>query len=68
MFWLQLGVLILINLVVLGMLVIPVPNPQHGHAGEGAYDVWRLIDEVEAEREAECTGRHCLRSPPEPPP
>jgi hypothetical protein len=47
-----------------------VPNPQHGHAGEGAYDVWRLIDEVEAERAAEHTGPHRLRPLPDdaPPP
>jgi hypothetical protein len=68
MFWLQLGTLVLINLVILGMLFIPVPNPQHGHAGGGAYDAWRLIDEIEAEREAEYTGRRLRPAPDADPP
>ncbi|MER7011981.1 hypothetical protein ABT324_11185 [Saccharopolyspora sp. NPDC000359] len=42
------------------MLLLPSSHRQHGHAGEGSYDVWRLIGEVEAERAAEPTGRHRL--------
>ncbi|RKT82067.1 hypothetical protein SAMN05421805_1374 [Saccharopolyspora antimicrobica] len=46
-------------------------RPQHAGAGEGATNVWQLIEHVEAEaRRAEPTGRHHLREPdvPEPPP
>ncbi|WP_190823387.1 hypothetical protein [Saccharopolyspora pogona] len=46
------------------MLFIPASNPQHGDAGEDAYAVWQLIDDIEAERDAEYTGRHRLRAPP----
>lgn len=45
-------------------------RPQHAGAGEGATNVWQLIEHVEAEaRRSEPTGRHHLREPaPEPPP
>ncbi|MDA3627555.1 hypothetical protein OU415_19080 [Saccharopolyspora sp. WRP15-2] len=44
--------------------------PQHAGAGEGATNVWQLIEHVESEaRRADSTGRHHLREPsPEPPP
>ncbi|MDA3624203.1 hypothetical protein OU415_02075 [Saccharopolyspora sp. WRP15-2] len=61
MFWLQLGTLVAINLVIWGMLLLPSSHRQHGDAGEGSYDVWRLIGDVEAERAAEYAGRHRLR-------
>ncbi|MER6991980.1 hypothetical protein ABT337_31820 [Saccharopolyspora hirsuta] len=44
--------------------------PQHAGAGEGATNVWQLIEHVEAEsRRDQPTGRHRLREPdtPEPP-
>ncbi|TDD34540.1 hypothetical protein [Saccharopolyspora elongata] len=65
MFWLQLGTLIAFNVVIFAMLFIPVSNPQHGDADDDAYGVWQLIHDIEAEREAEYTGRHRLRAPPE---
>ncbi|MCI2422720.1 hypothetical protein MOQ72_35375 [Saccharopolyspora sp. K220] len=66
MFWLQLGTLIAINVVIFAMLLIPSPNPhQHSGGGEETYDVWQLIDDVEAQREAEYTGRHRLQQPPD---
>ncbi|MEV6229118.1 hypothetical protein AB0L88_14725 [Saccharopolyspora shandongensis] len=65
MFWLQLGTLIAFNVVIFAMLFIPASNPQHADASEDAYGVWQLIDDIEAEREAEYAGRHRLRTPPE---
>ncbi|MFI0464268.1 hypothetical protein ACH347_09335 [Saccharopolyspora sp. 5N102] len=65
MFWLQLGTLIAFNVVIFAMLFIPVSNPQHRDADDDAYGVWQLIHDIEAEREAEYTGRHRLRAPPE---
>lgn len=42
--------------------------PQHAGAGEGATNVWQLIDHVEAEatRNATPTGKHHLRDSREP--
>jgi hypothetical protein len=62
MFWLQVSTLVLINLLIFSMLVIRVPRVQHSGSGDGALNVWQLIDQVEAERqrEAESTGRHRL--------
>ncbi|MGI8311549.1 hypothetical protein [Saccharopolyspora hattusasensis] len=42
--------------------------PQHTGAGEGATNVWQLIEHVEAEatRNATPTGKHHLREPREP--
>ncbi|MFI0464815.1 hypothetical protein ACH347_12100 [Saccharopolyspora sp. 5N102] len=46
------------------MLLVRAPRAQHAGAGDGALNVWQLIEEVEAERqrEAESTGRHCLNT------
>jgi hypothetical protein len=62
MFWLQVSTLVLVNALIASMLLIRTPRAQHGGAGEGALNVWQLIEEVEAERqrEAESTGRHHL--------
>ncbi|MER6994066.1 hypothetical protein ABT337_24430 [Saccharopolyspora hirsuta] len=68
MFWLQLGTLVAINVIIFAMLLLPSSHRQHGNAGEGAYDVWRLIGDVEAERATEYTGRHRLRERPGRPP
>ncbi|MGP4021569.1 hypothetical protein [Saccharopolyspora sp. 5N708] len=67
MFWLQLGTLIAINAVVFAMLLIPTANPhQHGGGSGESHDVWQLIDDVESQLEAECTGHHRLhRSTPD---
>lgn len=43
--------------------------PQHAGAGEGATNVWQLIDHIQAEAAktvAESTGKHHLREPREP--
>ncbi|GAA4851578.1 hypothetical protein [Saccharopolyspora rosea] len=66
---LHISALVLINLLIGALLVSALPTrqtrAQHTGAGEGAYDVWWLIDHVEAERQRldEPTGRHHLRPP-----
>ncbi|MCI2420409.1 hypothetical protein MOQ72_23460 [Saccharopolyspora sp. K220] len=59
MFWLQLSTLVLINLLILALLASQMPMrwsslapAQHAGAGEGAYTVWHLIAEIEAEHHA----------------
>ncbi|MDA3649845.1 hypothetical protein LZ318_25125 [Saccharopolyspora indica] len=66
MFWLQVSTLVLVNVLIASMLFIRPPRAAHSGAGDGALNVWQLIDEVEAERQrqAEPTGRHHLRSGP----
>ncbi|GAA4612520.1 hypothetical protein GCM10023108_09240 [Saccharopolyspora hordei] len=66
MFWLQVSTLVLVNVLIASMLLIPPLRAQHGGAGDGALNVWQLIEEVETERqrEAASTGRHRLRSDP----
>ncbi|MFI0463396.1 hypothetical protein ACH347_04885 [Saccharopolyspora sp. 5N102] len=58
MFWLHLSVLVLINVLIAALLVsstamrLPLlARAQHVGAGEGAYNVWDLIAQVEAERD-----------------
>ncbi|MGI8310025.1 hypothetical protein [Saccharopolyspora hattusasensis] len=62
MFWLQVSTLVLVNVLITSMLLIRAPRAQHGGAGEGALNVWQLIEDIEAERqrEAVATGRHHL--------
>ncbi|MCI2418910.1 hypothetical protein MOQ72_15815 [Saccharopolyspora sp. K220] len=62
MFWLQVSTLVLVNALIASMLLIRVPRAQHTGAGDGALNVWQLIEAVEAERhrETESTGRHRL--------
>ncbi|SDW33651.1 hypothetical protein SAMN05216215_1002290 [Saccharopolyspora shandongensis] len=64
MFWLQVSTLVLVNVLIASMLLVRAPRAQHAGAGDGALNVWQLIDEVEAERqrEAESAGRHCLNT------
>ncbi|MEV5544258.1 hypothetical protein AB0L13_46455 [Saccharopolyspora shandongensis] len=64
MFWLQVSTLVLVNVLIASMLLVRAPRAQHAGAGDGALNVWQLIEEVEAERqrEAESTGRHCLNT------
>ncbi|MDA3648124.1 hypothetical protein LZ318_21980 [Saccharopolyspora indica] len=84
MFWLHLSALVLINVLIAALIVssttVQLPllsRAQHAGAGEGAYNVWELIAQVEAEREREIprtprfpehdpddepTGRHHLRT------
>ncbi|MDA3644489.1 hypothetical protein LZ318_30235 [Saccharopolyspora indica] len=64
MFWLQLGTLVAINVIIFAMLLLPSSHRQHGASGDASHDVWRLIGDVEAERAAEYTGRHRLREWP----
>ncbi|TDD47909.1 hypothetical protein [Saccharopolyspora elongata] len=60
MFWIQLSTFILFNLLILAMLTSQIPTRaiafstgQHAGGREGAYTVWHLIADVEAEtREA----------------
>ncbi|MGP4019757.1 hypothetical protein [Saccharopolyspora sp. 5N708] len=62
MFWLQVSILVLVNELIASMLLVRAPQTQRSAAGEGALNVWQLIDEIEAERqrEATSTGRHRL--------
>jgi hypothetical protein len=60
MFWLHLSALVLINLLIVALIASSTTlrfplftRVQHGGAGEGAYNVWDLIAQVEAEREDE---------------
>ncbi|MGI8306866.1 hypothetical protein [Saccharopolyspora hattusasensis] len=74
MFWLQLSTLVLINLLIVALIVSStaarfplLARAQHARAGEGAYNVWQLIAQVEAEREDE-EARVAERQPwPDPP-
>ncbi|MEV0088522.1 hypothetical protein [Saccharopolyspora sp. NPDC050642] len=59
MFWIQLSTFVLFNLLILAMLTTQIParaiafsTGQHTGGGEGAYTVWHLIADVEAERRA----------------
>ncbi|MGW5644943.1 hypothetical protein ACWEV3_36370 [Saccharopolyspora sp. NPDC003752] len=60
MFWIQLSTFVLFNLLILAMLTTQIParaiaftTGQHAGGGEGAYTVWHLIADIEAEtREA----------------
>lgn len=85
MFWLQLSTFVSFNVLILALLASRMPTrwfslsaAQHAGGGEGAYTVWHLIADVEAERHAERepprtpafpahdpdepTGRHHLRT------
>ncbi|QIZ33717.1 hypothetical protein [Saccharopolyspora sp. ASAGF58] len=60
MFWLQLSTLVLINLLIVALIASSstLRSPlftrvQYVGADEGAYNVWDLIAQVEAERDAE---------------
>jgi hypothetical protein len=66
LFWLQVSILALLSVMIFGSLFLSRPRAQHGGAGDGALNVWQLIDEIEAERrlEAMSTGRHHLRPHP----
>ncbi|WP_190818842.1 hypothetical protein [Saccharopolyspora pogona] len=59
MFWIQLSTFVLFNLLILAMLATQLPmraiafsTGQHAGGGEGAYTVWHLIADVEAETRA----------------
>jgi hypothetical protein len=59
MFWIQLSTFVLFNLLILAMLTSQLPTRtiafstgQHAGAGEGAYTVWQLIADIEAETRA----------------
>ncbi|WP_190820035.1 hypothetical protein [Saccharopolyspora pogona] len=64
MFWLQVSTLVLVNVLIASMLLVRAPRAEHSGAGDGALNVWQLIEEVEAERQREvlATGRHHLGS------
>ncbi|MEV0703372.1 hypothetical protein AB0I53_36410 [Saccharopolyspora sp. NPDC050389] len=56
MFWIQLSTFVLFNLLILAMLASQLPARaiafsagQHAGGGEGAYTVWHLIADIEAE-------------------
>ncbi|TDD31422.1 hypothetical protein [Saccharopolyspora elongata] len=57
MFWMQLSTFVLFNLLILTMLASQLParaiafctTGQHAGDGEGAYTVWHLIADIEAE-------------------
>ncbi|WP_190819997.1 hypothetical protein [Saccharopolyspora pogona] len=56
MFWIQLSTFVLFNLLILAMLATQLParaiafsTGQHAGGGEGAYTVWHLITDIEAE-------------------
>ncbi|TDD42844.1 hypothetical protein E1288_28265 [Saccharopolyspora elongata] len=57
MFWIQLSMFVLFNLLILAMLTTQIParaiaftaTGQHAGGGEGDYTVWRLIADIEAE-------------------
>ncbi|MGW3467693.1 hypothetical protein ACWDKQ_04310 [Saccharopolyspora sp. NPDC000995] len=60
MFWLQLSTLVLINLLIVALIASSTTlrfplftRVQHVGADEGSYNVWDLIAQVEAERDAE---------------
>ncbi|SDX46316.1 hypothetical protein SAMN05216215_101193 [Saccharopolyspora shandongensis] len=74
MFWIQLSTFILFNLLILAMLTTQIParmiafsTGQHAGGGEGAYTVWHLIADIEAEtRQDEGGSEHeHPRIPPE---
>ncbi|MEV5542563.1 hypothetical protein AB0L13_37655, partial [Saccharopolyspora shandongensis] len=73
-FWIQLSTFVLFNLLILAMLTTQIParaiaftTGQHARGGEGAYTVWHLIADIEAEtREEEHGSEHeHPRIPPE---
>ncbi|PKW14027.1 hypothetical protein [Saccharopolyspora spinosa] len=56
MFWIQLSTFVLFNLLILAILTTQLPartiafsTGQHAGGGEGAYTVWHLIADIEAE-------------------
>ncbi|MEV0702479.1 hypothetical protein AB0I53_31800 [Saccharopolyspora sp. NPDC050389] len=56
MFWIQLSTFVLFNLLILALLTTQLParaiaftTGQHAGSGEGAYTVWHLIADIEAE-------------------
>ncbi|QIZ35802.1 hypothetical protein [Saccharopolyspora sp. ASAGF58] len=56
MFWIQLSTFVLFNLLILAMLTTQLParaiafsTGQHAGGGDGAYTVWHLIADIEAE-------------------
>ncbi|MGW5647961.1 hypothetical protein ACWEV3_00790 [Saccharopolyspora sp. NPDC003752] len=60
MFWIQLSTFVLFNLLILAMLASQLPARaivfsagQHAGGGEGAYTVWHLIADIDAETRAE---------------
>ena len=60
MYWIQLATFALFSLLILALLAGQMSTPglrltraQHAGASEGAYSVWHLIADVEAERQAE---------------
>ncbi|MEV0087799.1 hypothetical protein [Saccharopolyspora sp. NPDC050642] len=74
MFWIQLSTFVLFNLLILAMLTTQIPvraiafatTGQHAGGGEGAYTVWHLIADIEAEaREEYGSEREHPRIPPE---
>ncbi|WP_246868744.1 hypothetical protein [Saccharopolyspora sp. ASAGF58] len=59
MFWIRLSTFVLFNLLILAMLTTQLPtraiafsSGQHAGGGDGAYAVWRLIADIEAETRA----------------
>ncbi|KAA5836305.1 hypothetical protein ABT337_28000 [Saccharopolyspora hirsuta] len=62
MFWLQVTTLVLVNVLIASMLLIRPPRAQHSGSGDGALNVWQLIEQVETERQRQAvpTGRHHL--------
>jgi hypothetical protein len=74
MFWLQLSTFILINLLIVTLLASRLPthwlsftsaaSAQHAGGGEGAYTVWHLIADIEAERHAAAEKRDNNRGRP----
>ncbi|QIZ35150.1 DUF2457 domain-containing protein [Saccharopolyspora sp. ASAGF58] len=75
MFWIQLSTFVLFNLLILAMLATQLPartiafsTGQHAGGGEGAYTVWHLIADIEAEtRVAAEEHRVEQKHPPIPP-
>ncbi|MEV5540822.1 hypothetical protein AB0L13_28625 [Saccharopolyspora shandongensis] len=73
MFWIQLSTFVLFNLLILAMLTTQIPvraiafatTGQHAGGGEGAYTVWHLIADIEAEAREEQSEREHPRIPPE---
>ncbi|MEU6269586.1 hypothetical protein [Saccharopolyspora shandongensis] len=73
MFWIQLSTFVLFNLLILAMLTTQIPartiaftTGQHAGGGEGAYTVWHLIADIEAETREEHGPEHeHPRIPPE---
>ncbi|MDA3649893.1 hypothetical protein LZ318_24885 [Saccharopolyspora indica] len=67
MFWIQVSVLVLINVFIYALVFARLPRARHSGVGEGDCNVWQLISQVEAERLAELEdsggGRHRLREP-----